>query len=268
MSLITKQTIFYINSRNRISGNDSDFLYKIDIPKDSKYDKVCCLQMSIPKSYYLIKSGEYFILQEDGKQAQIYVGAGNYTRKSFATILASALTFFSPNGLTYTVGYDTLSTSVDTGKYKFQHNSLTIQAGLIFDGTNDIYEHMGFDNNSNNKFTFSTLISKNVINLQRESTLYLHSDIVNNGNDSILQEVFATTTSDYSSIVFQQMDVEAYSKDITTNTNNVYRFYLSDENDKAIDLNGLNMVFTIVLYQKNNIYEMIKQFLKLQVIKK
>ncbi len=268
MSLIANQNIFYINSRFRVSGSDSDFLYQFDIPKDNKFNKVCVLQMSIPKSYYLIQQGENFVLEENKVQVNIQLTAGNYTRKSFAATLQQFLNTSSPNGWVYAITYPTSSTEYDDGKYTYTVTGNTSQPSFIFDNDHTLYENMGFNIGSTNTFVANTLKSTNVINLQKESTLYLHSDIANNGNDNVLQEVFATSNSDYSTIVFQQMDVESYSKDMTTNANNVYRFYLTDENDKKIDLNGLNMTATIVMFQKQNVYEMIKQFLKLQVIKK
>ena len=63
----------------------------------------------------------------------------------------------------------------------------------------------------------------------KENTIYLRSDIANNGSDNILQEVFSVQSSDYSSIVFQQYNIDGYSKQIVGNSNNVYRFYLTDE---------------------------------------
>lgn len=268
MSLISNQNIFYINSRNRVSGTDSDFLYQFDIPKDNKFNKVCVLQMSIPKSYYLIQQGEHFTLEENKIEVVIQITPGNYTRKSFAATIQNFLNSLSPNGWTYAVTYQNSSTQYDDGKYTFTVSNNTGQPSFIFDTDHNLYENMGFDIGSTNTFVANTLKSTNVINLQKETTLYLHSDIANNGNDNVLQEVFASTSNDYSTITFLQRDVEAYSKDITTNTNNVYRFYLTDEDDRAINLNGLNMECTIVMYQKQNVYDMIKQFLKLQVIKK
>ena len=53
-------TLYYVNSSNRLSGNDSDFTYYFKIPPESKDDKVCVLQMSIPKSYILFNQMKHF----------------------------------------------------------------------------------------------------------------------------------------------------------------------------------------------------------------
>ena len=110
MSLISNSKLFYINSRDRISGTDSDFLYQFEMPADVKFDHVCVMQACIPKSYYLIKANETFTLTEDAKSVNISLPVGNYTRKSFASTLQSMLTTNSPNGYTYTVTYPTSST--------------------------------------------------------------------------------------------------------------------------------------------------------------
>ena len=49
-----QERIYYINSRNRISGTNSNFTYKIDI-NNIEPDRIAVLQANIPKSYYLIQ---------------------------------------------------------------------------------------------------------------------------------------------------------------------------------------------------------------------
>ena len=85
MSLVSNSRLFYINSRDRASGTDSDFTYHFEVPPDSKFDKVCVLQACIPKSYYLIKANETFTLTENLASVNISLPVGNYTRKSFAS---------------------------------------------------------------------------------------------------------------------------------------------------------------------------------------
>ncbi len=267
MSLISSSTVYYVNSTNRLSGTHSDFLYSVQMPPDSKYDSVVVLQASIPKSYYIIQANEAFDLNENGVQVNIAVPVGNYTRKSFATTIQSLLNTYSPTGWAYVITYPSSSTTADTGKYTFTvTGNFGVQPSFIFSQSNDLGSHLGFTDGSTNNFVADTLTSTQVMNLQAETTLYIHSDICTNSNDNILQEIFATSTADYGSVVFQQQCVDGYSKDMTSNSNNVYHFYLSDENSRAIDLNGQNLTFTMLLYKKNNIYEMVKQFLKLKTL--
>ena len=170
MSYITESSKFYVNSRNRMSGTDSNFAYYFNIPKDSRYNKVCLLQASIPKSYYMVQEGEYFDLQEGILTANITVPP-NYTRKSFAVVLQATLTTSSPNGWTYLITYPNSSTLGDTGLYTYTvSGNAGTQPTFIFSTSNDLWKHMGFNSGSTNNFTANSITSENVINLQRDST--------------------------------------------------------------------------------------------------
>ena len=43
--------IYYVNSSNRLEGDDSDFTYQIQLPPHSEFNYVSVLPASIPKSY-------------------------------------------------------------------------------------------------------------------------------------------------------------------------------------------------------------------------
>lgn len=120
--------------------------------------------------------------------------------------------------------------------------------------------------NSTNVFVNNVLYSTNVVKLSPEDQLFIHSDICNNKSDDILQDIYAGASSTYSSILFQCVDVEAYSKSFLNGGCNSYRFYLTDENGNVLDLNGQNMVITIVLYKKNSIWSMLHGFLKYMLL--
>jgi len=47
---------------------------------------------------------------------------------------------------------------------------------------------------------------------------------------------------------------------------NTYNFYLSDKYGNPINLNGLNWNMTIMIYKKNNIYKMIKDYIKVRIM--
>jgi hypothetical protein len=110
------------------------------------------------------------------------------------------------------------------------------------------------------------LVSSNVIKLQLEDSIFIHSDICTNGTDNILQEIFAVDSPDYGNIVFQTPDVMAYSKRLVGNKHNVYNFYITDEDSQEIDLNGLNVVFTLLLFKQDDIFARLKDFLKLKIL--
>lgn len=265
MSIIAEKRLYYVDSHNRLDGTHSDFSYRIDT--DSKeFDHACVLQMSIPKSYYLVQDGyNTFTLIEDGLQETVLIPVGNYNRSTLRTQVQASLTTASAHGYTYAVSTPP-STSVDNGKYTFTvSGNGFIQPQFAF--TTFLNEQLGFDPETTYTFVANTLVSVNVMKIQLEDSLFLHSNMVSNGHDNVLQEVLAVENSDYSNIVYQCHDLEAYAKPIINNANNVYHFYLTDEDDVPIDLNGINLVFTLVLFKKENVYDFIKKYLKLQLIR-
>ena len=263
MSFINEKRLFYIDSHNRISGTHSDFLYELKYKDED--DHVVLLQATIPKSYYLVQSGQNtFTLQEGISSAIITLPPGNYSRSSFQTQLQSLLNSTSPNHWTYAISIpNTLSTG-DTGLYTYTVTGNTSQPQFIIG--NYLYEQLGFDANTTYTFLGNTLVSTNVVKFQLEDSIFIHSDIANNGTDNILQEILAVDTLDYSNITFTCYNVEAYAKPMSTNKNNVYRFYVTDEDDNAINLNGQNVVFTLLLFKKDPLNKVVKQFIKLMLM--
>jgi hypothetical protein len=243
--------IVYVNSNKRLSGTHGDFTYKIDTPPDFEYDHICVLNICIPKSYYVVPDGyNTFTLIEDDREFTVTVPPGNYNRRSLQYTLGNIMTAASLSygyAYTYTVTYPNTVTSADTGKYTF---IVSNNGGVnpILTTNNQFYEQIGFDPNSVNTFVANELTSTNVIKLQSEDTLYLHSDIVDNGNDNILLEIYGNS-ADFTNITAHVTDIRAWSKKVLTRNSNVYRFYLSDENDVPINLNGLNINMTLMLYQ-------------------
>jgi hypothetical protein len=106
MSLITDSSVFIINSADRISGTNGNFQYKIDMPKNSGYDRVCLLQALIPKSYYLVASPfNTFTLSENGVNTLITVTPGNYNVRSWITLMGALLTTSSSQGYVYAIAF-------------------------------------------------------------------------------------------------------------------------------------------------------------------
>ena len=47
---------------------------------------------------------------------------------------------------------------------------------------------------------------------------------------------------------------------------NTYRFYITDEDGIPINLNGQNVVFTVIMYKKDDINRIVKNFVKLAAL--
>jgi hypothetical protein len=257
MSYIEDKLIYYINSANRVSGTHSNFVYKLDIPPNKLYTHVTLLDLSIPKSYYLIQEPRNtFILKEENKEVTITVPPGNYSSNTFSKYITQEMNNKSPNQFHYYI------TQNNQGKYEFEvKNNDNIQPSIKV--SNYLYEQLGFEPETENKFVNNKLTSTNVIDFQRESTLFLRSDIVgHDNNNNVLQQVFTENTADYSNIVFINNDIQAYAKRLNTNTTNAYRFILTDENGQYIDTNGRNLVFTLLIYKQSTANENLKAFIE------
>lgn len=260
----TKKQIFYINSRNRKNGSHNNFSYILNIDPRQDFDRVVLLSASIPKSYYLIRTNKNtFTLEEDSVQVTVTIPPGNYNRNSLRIVLQNQLNLVSPNTWTYSVNIDNVARSFDRGKYIFTvSGNGSIQPKFIF--TNNVFEVLGFDLNSTNTFVANQLISTNVINLTTENTIFVHSDICQNDTgDNILQEVFTSETTTFGYIYWQNNDPKTYAKRYIPGSN-IFQFYLTDEDSNLIDLNGLNINLTIMIYKENNIDLLIRKYIGLK----
>jgi hypothetical protein len=271
MSLIRNQQIIHINSKFRTIGVDDDFYYNIELNKANKYTHVAVLSISIPKSYYLIPDGENtFIINDNGTLKTVTIPAGNYNVSSFLHVLSNIFQSGGQQLSHYTVTFPNSKTEAQTGKMKFMHNSAQHNSSFIF-GNNHLPEVMGFERGSTNDFILaqgsSYLYSTNICNFQRESTLFLRSNVADNSNDDILLELFASGNPDLSNINFEnQGNLEEHSKLITSSQNNNYHFYLTDEYGSRINLNGINMLITLCFYQKEDINRLIRGYIKYKTL--
>ncbi len=91
-------------------------------------------------------------------------------------------------------------------------------------------------------------LSTNVVKFQAEDALFIHSDLVADGAEDILQEIYTSGVSDFSNIVYEAREYQTASKPISTSTSNVFRFAITDEDGRIINLNGQNWNCTIVVY--------------------
>ena len=266
MSLIKSQQIIHINSAFRNSGTDSDFTYTIPIKPDNEFTHCAVISVSIPKSYYLIPDGENtFIIRENQTDYTVTIPPGNYNITSFIYVLNN---LFTGSISHYSVSFPDSKTEAQTGRMTFSHVNAQGHSSCFIFQNNHLPEVMGFARGSTNEFVHvgntSTLISSNVCNFQRESTIFLNSDIGSNGGQNdILLELFASGNADLSNINFENNgNLEEHSKLLTNNLTNNVRFSLSDEFRSGIALNGINMLITLCFYQKEDINRLLTGFIK------
>ena len=266
MSYIVNSITYYVNSRNRINGDDSNFCMMIPIPAGSKYTNVCVLDMSVPKSYYLIQDGyNTFTLVEGVIETQIGIPPGNYSRRSLQANLITLLNTGSPNHWIYQVTYPNSATQADTGKFTFTVSGNSSQPSI--NCTVNVFEVLGFNMNSTNVFIDNSLTSTNVIKLQLEDTLFLHSDMATNGHTDILASIYSDGP-DMSIMQYKCTDVQAYSKKLNTTSSNYFHFSLLNEDRVRMNTNGLNITFTLLIYSKDNIYNLIRDTIHESILAK
>lgn len=246
--------ILYVNSRNRLPGfgTDTEFNYYFKQLTDTRipYTKISLLSISIPKTYYLVDDNQFF-LHEGDDIIEISMPKGNYNILSFAKVLSTMLSSSSHHGFVYNVSSDetkALNQPV-TGKYEYsiQNNqgvAVAIQLGKT------LFEQFGFDRDSTNYFINSgngaSLTSKNVCTMNLESTLYLHSNLCESVDGDILHEVYTTETAAGSIITYDNVIPHLNYKKFKFHQNSAL-FKLTDEDGYLINLNGQNLVFTLLL---------------------
>ena len=266
MSLIKSQQIIHINSSFRQSGDDSDFIINIPLKKNNRFNRVSVISASIPKSYYLIPDGENtFIIEENSVQTTVAIPPGNYSITSFIYVLNNLFT----GGIShYSVSFPDSKTQAQTGKMTFSHVNAQGHSSCFIFQNDHLPEVMGFARGSTNEFVHvgntSTLISSNVCNFQKESTIFLHSNLADNGGqDDIMLELFASGNADLSNINFENNgNLQEHSKILKDNQSNSFHFYLTDEFRQKINLNGINVLLTICFYEENNIDSLMTGFIK------
>ena len=239
------KTSYLVNSANRINGTPSNFQYLFDIDPSIDYSHVCLISASIPKTFYGVPVGSCFILTEQGISVYIYPPAGNYSRNSFALVVKDLLNLNSPNGWTYNITFPNINRGADNGHYTFTvQGNAGIQPSFTINDTLD--RQMGFAIGTYD-FVGDSLESENVCNLNPENVLVLHSSMVNERNGH-LKAIMSSSTNSYDYIIFENKSIHETAKKMVRSKNNVYSFTLTDSNNQLIELNGNELVFTIIIF--------------------
>lgn len=206
------------------------------------------------------------LLGNPARTFAVSISPGNYTRRSLANQLSTIMTAGSLSegyALTYTITVPNTASTADTGKFTYTVTGIGIESvSVTMPDTNTPSQQLGLDQGTSSDFTISPgntsgfVVSQNVCKLQAEDTIFIRSDICDNGSASslsdsgVLQEVFACVP-DLSAIVFQVGNaggIHANKKTLRNNKSNTFRFVITDENGDELDLNGLNVVFSLICF--------------------
>jgi hypothetical protein len=105
------------------------------------------------------------------------------------------------------------------------------------------------------------------MNLNSQSVVYIHSDITTNTDDNILVAMYGVQDPSYGNIVYECKDRESGTKDLATNTHSIATFSITDSDGEPLDLNGQSVNMTLLFYKKQDIYDMIREYIKLDLRK-
>lgn len=264
--------VINFNSKDRIAGTNSNF---ISLPVDlglNKFDSVCLIQASIPKSYYNVPTNynSFTLREQDDIGFETFtiitLPVGNYNKINLASKLSSLLTANQTMGGTYTVTNPS-STEPDTFKFTFTvTGSSATYVSLNFDDTSP-FRQMGFEANSSNLIlgVGSDSQSTNAINLAFILRAFIKTNLVQNATDSILEEILSIGSYPTSSLVyFEQQDIQFNTREYNSTSINSWNFVIVDALDNEIDLNGISWAFSVVFYKRNTTHELHKQELQIQ----
>jgi hypothetical protein len=266
-SSITPPLIVNFNSKDRVSGTNSNFnSLPVDLGNNA-FDTVCLVQASIPKSFYNMPSGynTFTLTENDGvttTSVTVTIPPGNYNRINLQSVLATVLTNISPDGLTYTVGYPA-STVADTFHYTFGVNAPSTYTISFTFTSRSPFRQLGFDVGTYTftdiTLTLQELESVNALNLSYILRAFIKSNLVADATDSILEEILSFGSFPSSSVVhYIQYNFDMNSRKLSPSAKNSWNFVLQDAFGQEIDLEGVPWAFSVVFFQRNKTHEIHK----------
>lgn len=237
-----RKKVFSISSVNREDqlSVSNPFDITIDMPRANKFNQISCLIAEIPRSWYMIDSTNNTFTIDAGATTVTLTPGRDYSATEFAAEVQAALIL--ADGAGWTVTFDT-----DTSKY-----TITGPGAWVWDGdTNSalISKYLGLPRVSLADTGF-VIVSPNVINLSRYDYLRIRSDMCLNNNDDVLTTIFPNSFSQFSVINYTNDSAPESSVSLANNHSNRYRFTLVDNDNKPVNLNGLDWQLVLVGWEQ------------------
>ncbi len=268
---------YYINSKYRWWGTAEDFTYILYDWLPANITHCAITSITIPKTYYLINDTNNIcvLVQTDintliETQYNIIFPYGNYNEQQFLTKLNDLI-----NNVQSDVIYSVLwlTEDYDTGKMKIEYDNTIylFDVNIYISMSSDINELMGLNKGTNN-FIDGLLIWTQIMNLNNENNLYLQCNVVQNEINNwywanVLCVVYAHDMQ-YLWFFTQNFDINTNKKKCVTNTQEL-KFTLVNEVGKRINLNGVDMSFTIHFFTDYSyLYSKFSDFINLITLQK
>jgi len=260
----TQPVVLSFNSKDRVGGENSNFISKgIDLGVN-RYDSVCLVQASIPRSFYNVATNfNTFTLREPApllRTITITMPVGSYNKINFASVLATTLTaasLASGNSFTYAVSYPS-ALAGDTFKYTFSVSGNGVNQPQFILTTN-MNRQLGFEEDTTYSFVANSLVSANCINLSYITRAFIKSNVCQNAQDGILEEILNYGSFPMLSLCYyQQLSFDLNTRSYNTSASNSWNFALVDSFDRLIDLNGIPWSFSLVFYKRNDTHQIHK----------
>lgn len=259
MTTVAKKRLFYINSGNQLSSTSNTFSQDLDIQDWVNFDHVTVTQISLPISYYLVQQGQNtFTLVEGAFSTVVTIPVGNYNVTSFQSVITDLLNTATKKSYVYSVSFPSNTKVAQTGLFLFKcvgGQADTVQ--FVFSTTSPVNQLFGMNDGSTNTFTAGYLSSTNVVDFTPEPTVYLHSNICGGSEeaDDILAAIYQdSTTPPFGILSWTNPAPLETSKVLASQTKSV-TFSLTNESGLPIYLNGVNLVFTMMLYKRSDFEE-------------
>lgn len=238
------KAVVVVNSANRTAGTPGNFVVDLSdqIPLPNNFNRMVLINAAIPKSYYTITQfNNVMYLKENEITTQVTIPIGNYDQYTLSNQLNQSLTNASAINATYVTTF-----TISTGKYTFTTNK-TDPTSFEFSGCPLSY-NIGFSEQLYN-FSAQSLTAPQIVNLQFTSTLLLYCSIIQSKTNLLVQII--PNQANYGVINYQESAPSHVSKPILESSSTSMVFYLQDEYYNEVDMNGVDMQFTIVLYKAN-----------------
>lgn len=260
---------FVIDSRSRQAGITSDFIYKINLKPNHKFNYMAVVSANVPKSYYLVEAARnnaYFVLTEGASSATVTLPDGNYNVTSFQPLMETALNNASismGHAFMYNITFPNTNTETQTNKFTYSvSNNAGVQPVFTF-GVNStgMSNMMGFNDFTSNTFVADTIISTITVRFQHTFYVQIKSSSArqpNSGDDdtSILATLPVGNTVDGNFINYEMIDLSDAGVELTNPNSNQFTFSLYDDDDQLLNLQGQDWTMRIMIYTYNNISDL------------